>query len=49
MPTSTDVISLFNKLYCTANFEMFFPFSLQEVAAALQTDCKSQIKYIEPL
>ena len=29
MPTRTDEISLFDKLYCMDNFEMFFPLSLQ--------------------
>lgn len=40
MPTNTDEISLFDKLYCIANFEMFFPFSLQQAAAALHADCQ---------
>jgi hypothetical protein len=39
MPTSTDEISLFDKLYCIAIFEIFFPFSLQKAAAASHADC----------
>lgn len=42
MPTSTDEISLFDKLYCMAIFEMFLPFSLQRAAAALHADCQNE-------
>lgn len=36
IPTKIVEMSLFNKLYCMANFDMFLPFSLQWAAAALQ-------------
>lgn len=36
IPTSMEEISVFAKLYCKANFEIFFPFPLQWSAAARQ-------------